>query len=129
MTTESVAVRRGVPEGAAARVAEPYWEAFGGKLGLALGPPEAGRRFIAGHPHTDRAVTALSGGEGGEGGSRGRVVGVAGFQPAGRGLVGGSGWTWSRRTRGPGSRTSATGSGRSGCDARPGCGTCWDSGV
>ncbi|MEV7562358.1 hypothetical protein [Streptomyces sp. NPDC089795] len=56
MTTESVEVRRGVPEGAAARVAELY------------GPPEAGRRFIAGHLHADRAVTALSGGEGGEGG-------------------------------------------------------------
>lgn len=38
MTTESVEVRRGLPEGAAARVAELYWEAFAGKLGLALGP-------------------------------------------------------------------------------------------
>ncbi|MFD5408794.1 GNAT family N-acetyltransferase [Streptomyces nojiriensis] len=81
MTTESVEVRRGLPEGAAARVAELYWEAFGGKLGLALGPAEAGRRFIAGHLHEDRAVTALSG--------DGRVVGVAGYQLAGRGLVGG----------------------------------------
>ncbi|WP_327263547.1 GNAT family N-acetyltransferase [Streptomyces sp. NBC_01232] len=86
MTTESVEVRRGLPEGAAARVAELYWEAFAGKLGLALGPPEAGRRFIAGHLHADRAVTALSGGAGDE---DGRVVGVAGYQLAGRGLVGG----------------------------------------
>ncbi|KOU37217.1 GNAT family N-acetyltransferase [Streptomyces sp. WM6368] len=84
MTTESVEVRRGVPEGAAARVAELYWEAFAGKLGVALGPAAAGRRFIAEHLHADRAVTALSGG--GEGG---RVVGVAGYQLAGRGLVGG----------------------------------------
>ncbi len=92
MTTESVEVRRGLPEGAAARVAELYWEAFGGKLGRALGPAEAGRRFIAGHLHPDRAVTALSGAEGaegGEGGEGGRVVGVAGYQLAGRGLVGG----------------------------------------
>ncbi|MFG2990879.1 GNAT family N-acetyltransferase [Streptomyces sp. NPDC048257] len=96
MTTESVEVRRGVPEGAAARVAELYWEAFAGKLGLALGPAEAGRRFIAGHLHADRAVTALSGGEGDEGGDGckgagggARVVGVAGYQLAGRGLVGG----------------------------------------
>ncbi|WP_030754967.1 MULTISPECIES: GNAT family N-acetyltransferase [unclassified Streptomyces] len=89
MTTESVEVRRGLPEGAAARVAELYWEAFGGKLGRALGPPETGRRFIAGHLHADRAVTALSGGEGDGGGSGGRVVGVAGYQLAGRGLVGG----------------------------------------
>ncbi|MFD7398349.1 GNAT family N-acetyltransferase [Streptomyces virginiae] len=86
MTTESVEVRRGLPEGAAARVAELYWEAFGEKLGRALGPPEAGRRFIAGHLHADRAVTALSGGGGDP---DGRVVGVAGYQLAGRGLIGG----------------------------------------
>ncbi len=79
MTTKSMEVRRGVPEGAAARVAE-LWEAFGRKLGRALGPAEAGRLFIAGHLHADRAVTALSGG---------RVVGVAGYQLGGRGLVGG----------------------------------------
>ncbi|MEU9106798.1 GNAT family N-acetyltransferase [Streptomyces xanthophaeus] len=83
MTTESVELRRGVPEGAAERVAELYWEAFGGKLGAALGPAQAGRRFIAGHLHPDRAVTALSGGP------DGRVVGIAGYQLAGRGLVGG----------------------------------------
>ncbi|MEU9158824.1 GNAT family N-acetyltransferase [Streptomyces sp. NPDC048424] len=73
---------REVPEGAEERVAELYWEAFGGKLGTALGPAEAGRRFIAGHLHRDRAVTARSDGDG-------RVVGVAGYQLAGRGLVGG----------------------------------------
>lgn len=81
MTTEkNTEVRRGVPEGAGERVAELYWEAFGGKLGAALGPADAGRRFIAGHLHTDRAVSVLSGG---------RLVGVAGYHLAGRGLVGG----------------------------------------
>ncbi|MFG2982684.1 GNAT family N-acetyltransferase [Streptomyces sp. NPDC048258] len=80
MTTESVDVLREVPQGAEARVAELYWEAFGGKLGAALGPPEAGRRFVAGHLHRDRAAVAVTGG---------RVVGVAGYQLAGRGLVGG----------------------------------------
>ncbi|MFB7469215.1 GNAT family N-acetyltransferase [Streptomyces sp. NPDC056224] len=80
MTTESVDVRRAAPRGAEERVAELYWEAFSGKLGAALGPAEAGRRFIAGHLHRDRAVVAVSGG---------RVVGVAGYQLAGRGLVGG----------------------------------------
>ncbi|MER6314566.1 GNAT family N-acetyltransferase [Streptomyces sp. NPDC001581] len=73
---------REVPDGAEERVAELYWEAFGGKLGTALGPAEAGRRFIARHLHRDRAVTALSDEDG-------RVVGVAGYQLAGRGLVGG----------------------------------------
>ncbi|MFD3550700.1 GNAT family N-acetyltransferase [Streptomyces goshikiensis] len=74
-------LRRGVPEGAEERVAELYWEAFGAKLGAALGPAGAGRRFIAAHLHHDRAVTALD--------EAGRVVGVAGYQLAGRGLVGG----------------------------------------
>ncbi|OKK18350.1 molybdopterin-guanine dinucleotide biosynthesis protein MobC [Streptomyces sp. CB00455] len=78
MTTTT---RRGLPRGAEERVAELYWEAFGGKLGAALGPAGTGRRFIAEHLNADRGVTALS--------DDGRVVGVAGFQLAGRGLVGG----------------------------------------
>ncbi|MET9605131.1 GNAT family N-acetyltransferase [Streptomyces sp. NPDC006512] len=83
MTTESgrTRVRRGVPEGAEERVAELYWEAFGRKLGAALGSAAAGRRFIAAHLHRDRALTALA--------EDGRVLGVAGYQLAGRGLVGG----------------------------------------
>ncbi|MFJ3836370.1 GNAT family N-acetyltransferase [Streptomyces sp. NPDC090054] len=83
MTTESgsVEVRRGVPEGAEERVAELYWEAFGRKLGAALGPAPAGRRFIASHLHRDRALSALD--------EAGQVLGVAGYQLAGRGLVGG----------------------------------------
>ncbi|MFD3541636.1 GNAT family N-acetyltransferase [Streptomyces sp. NPDC058662] len=80
MTTERVDILRGLPEGAGARVAELYWEAFGAKLGAALGPAAAGRGYLAEHLHADRAVTALSGG---------RVVGVAGYQLAGRGLIGG----------------------------------------
>ncbi|MCX5196119.1 GNAT family N-acetyltransferase [Streptomyces sp. NBC_00249] len=83
MTTESgsTEVRRGIPDGAGERVAELYWEAFGAKLGAALGPAEAGRRFIAAHLHPDRALTAVS--------DDGRLLGVAGYQLAGRGLVGG----------------------------------------
>ncbi|MFD3549521.1 GNAT family N-acetyltransferase [Streptomyces sp. NPDC058655] len=81
MTTESVNVRRGVPEGAEERVAELYWEAFGRKLGAALGPEGDGRRFIAAHLNADRAVSAVSG--------DGRLVGVAGYHLAGRGLTGG----------------------------------------
>lgn len=75
-----VEVRRGVPEGAEARVAELYWAAFGRKLGPALGPPDAARTFIARHLRHDRGVTALLDGE---------VVGVAGFQLGGRALIGG----------------------------------------
>ncbi|GAA4656708.1 GNAT family N-acetyltransferase [Streptomyces chumphonensis] len=75
-----IVIGREVPAGAEERVAELYWEAFGRKLGPALGPPEAGRRFLAAHLHRDRAVVALVGGA---------VVGVAGYQLDGRGLTGG----------------------------------------
>ncbi|MFE5711012.1 GNAT family N-acetyltransferase [Streptomyces sp. NPDC056501] len=73
-------VRRGVPEGGAARVAALYWEAFGRKLGAALNPPDKARAFLATHLHHDRAVTALVDGE---------VAGVAGYHLDGRGLLGG----------------------------------------
>ncbi|MEU9026273.1 GNAT family N-acetyltransferase [Streptomyces sp. NPDC048383] len=76
-----IEVRRGVPEGAEERVAELYWEAFDRKLGAALGPAPEGRRFIASHLHRDRALTAVD--------EAGGVLGVAGYQLAGRGLVGG----------------------------------------
>ncbi|UNZ21287.1 GNAT family N-acetyltransferase [Streptomyces sp. 891-h] len=77
----AVAVRSGVPRGAEQRVAELYWEAFGRKLGAALGPAEQGRTFIADHLHHDRAAVALAPGD--------RVVGVAGYQFGGRALTGG----------------------------------------
>ncbi|MEI5101135.1 GNAT family N-acetyltransferase [Streptomyces sp. PmtG] len=73
-------VRRGVPDGAEARVAALYWEAFGRKLGPGLNPPDAGRAFIARHLHHDRGVVATDGD---------RVVGVAGYQLGGRALTGG----------------------------------------
>ncbi|MFF8838030.1 GNAT family N-acetyltransferase [Streptomyces sp. NPDC015130] len=78
MTT--TVVRRGVPEGGAARVAALYWEAFGRKLGPALDPPDKARAFLAAHLHHDRGVTALLDGE---------VAGVAGYRLGGRGLLGG----------------------------------------
>ncbi|MEU9293735.1 GNAT family N-acetyltransferase [Streptomyces sp. NPDC048266] len=76
------AIRRGVPSGAEERVASLYWEAFGRKLGAALGPADDGRAFIARHLHHDRAAVALAPGGG-------PVVGVAGYRLGGRGLVGG----------------------------------------
>ncbi|MCX5582784.1 GNAT family N-acetyltransferase [Streptomyces erythrochromogenes] len=78
----AVVIGRGVPRGAEEQVAELYWEAFGRKLGAALGPPERGRAFIAGHLHHDRAAVALT--PGGD-----RVVGVAGYRLGGRALTGG----------------------------------------
>lgn len=73
---------RGIPEGAEQQVAALYWEAFGRKLGSALGPPDKGRAFLAAHLHHDRGIAVLDG--------TGRVVGVAGYDLAGRGLTGGS---------------------------------------
>ncbi|MFE7116174.1 GNAT family N-acetyltransferase [Streptomyces sp. NPDC057654] len=73
---------RGIPEGAERQVAALYWEAFGRKLGSALGPPAKGRAFLAAHLHRDRGITALD--------DAGRVVGVAGYHLAGRALMGGS---------------------------------------
>ncbi|MFF2776097.1 GNAT family N-acetyltransferase [Streptomyces sp. NPDC058052] len=78
----TTAIRRGVPRGSEERVADLYWDAFGRKLGAALGPAGRGRAFIARHLHHDRAVVAVaSPGE--------HVVGVAGYQLGGRGLTGG----------------------------------------
>ncbi|GLZ80136.1 molybdopterin-guanine dinucleotide biosynthesis protein MobC [Actinorhabdospora filicis] len=73
-------IHRGVPPGTIPQVADLYWSAFARKLGPALGPPHLGRRFIAEHLDPDRAVVALD---------RDRVLGVAGYQLAGRALVGG----------------------------------------
>ncbi|MGV9943489.1 GNAT family N-acetyltransferase [Streptomyces sp. NPDC003401] len=79
--TGAVTCLRGVPEGAERQVAALYWEAFGRKLGPALGPPDTGRAFIARHLHHDRCVAAVVGGE---------VVGAAGYQLGGRALTGGT---------------------------------------
>ncbi|MFJ6528700.1 GNAT family N-acetyltransferase [Streptomyces longwoodensis] len=78
--TGAVTCRRGVPEGSEGEVAALYWDAFGRKLGPALGPPDTGRAFIAAHLNHDRGVTALA---------DGKVVGVAGYRLGGRALTGG----------------------------------------
>ncbi|MFF0445784.1 GNAT family N-acetyltransferase [Streptomyces sp. NPDC004609] len=75
-------LHRGIPEGAERQVAALYWEAFGRKLGAALGPPEKGRAFLASHLHHDRGIAALD--------AEGGIVGVAGYDLAGRSLTGGS---------------------------------------
>jgi ribosomal protein S18 acetylase RimI-like enzyme len=74
-------IRRGLPPDARRRAAELYWEAFGRKLGAALGPPEAGIAFIAEHLNADRAIAAVQDGV---------LVGVAGYAHGGRGFTGGS---------------------------------------
>jgi ribosomal protein S18 acetylase RimI-like enzyme len=76
-----VTVLRSIPAGAERRAAELYWDAFGRKLGPALGPADKAMPFLAAHLNADRAVCALLDGQ---------LVGLAGYQLGGRGLTGGS---------------------------------------
>ena len=62
-------------------VAALYWEAFGGKLGRALGPRGKALRFLEGVLSPDHAVCALDG--------DGALLGVAGFKTRDGALVGG----------------------------------------
>ncbi len=62
-------------------IAALYWEAFGQKLGRALGPRDRALRFIEGVLSPDHAVCAWDEG--------GRLLGVAGFKTGDGALVGG----------------------------------------
>lgn len=76
-----VEVLREVPQRNRGRAAELYWDAFGRKLGPALGPAARGIEFLTTHLNPDRGVCAVV---------DGRLVGLAGYQHAGRALMGGS---------------------------------------
>lgn len=69
--------------GSQRRAAELYWEAFGRKLGPALGSADKGTEFLAAHLNADRAVSVVLGGR------LMRLIGVAGYQYADRALLGG----------------------------------------
>lgn len=62
-------------------IAALYWEAFGQKLGRALGPRDRALRFIEGVLSPDHAVCAWD--------EDGRLLGVAGFKTYQGSLVGG----------------------------------------
>ncbi|TNC74198.1 GNAT family N-acetyltransferase [Rubellimicrobium roseum] len=62
-------------------IAALYWEAFGQKLGRALGPRDRALRFIESVLSPDHAVCAWA--------EDGRLLGVAGFKTAQGALVGG----------------------------------------
>ncbi|MDJ1131730.1 GNAT family N-acetyltransferase [Streptomyces iconiensis] len=78
--TGAVTLRRGLPPGTERRAAELYWEAFGRKLGSALGPTDKAVPFLAAHLNPDRAVCALR---------AGRLLGLVGYQHEGRALTSG----------------------------------------
>lgn len=62
-------------------IAALYWEAFGEKLGHALGPRDRALRFIEGVLSPDHAVCAWD--------DKGNLLGVAGFKTPDGSLVGG----------------------------------------
>ena len=62
-------------------VAALYWDAFGAKLGRALGPRERALDFVARVASPDHAICAHD--------AAGRLLGVAGFRDATGSLVGG----------------------------------------
>ena len=83
----------GIPRRDRDEAAALYWEAFGDKLGLSLGPKYRAMRFITSVLRHDHGVCAHD--------ETGRLVGVAGFKTVHGALVGGNfhdmrmvyGWT------------------------------------
>ena len=81
--TGAVRVSRGFRDADRPALAALYWEAFGDKLGVALGPRAKGLRFVASVASPGHALCAWDEG--------GRLIGVAGFKTREGALVGG-GW-------------------------------------
>ena len=72
---------KGFPDSARPAIAALYWEAFGQKLGRALGPPDRALPFIERVLSPDHAVCAWD--------EDGHLLGVAGFKTYEGSLVGG----------------------------------------
>lgn len=71
-----VTIGRGLPDPLRAEAAVLYWQAFGGKLGLVMGPDARAHRFLERVMRGDHAFVALD--------DKGRLLGLAGFKtPAG----------------------------------------------
>lgn len=71
----------GLPDALRPAAAELYWQAFGGKLGLVLGPWPLARRFLLRVMRPDQVIIAL--------GPDGRLLGIAGFRTAEGGFAAG----------------------------------------
>ena len=71
----------GLPENQRSRAAALYWEAFGPKLRVPLGPREKGLAFVERVLRPDHAISALD--------RDGRLIGVAGFKTTEGAFVGG----------------------------------------
>ena len=62
----------GLPEPLRADAARLYWQAFGGKLGLVMGPEARALRFLHRAIRADQVIVALD--------AQGRLLGIAGFK-------------------------------------------------
>jgi len=76
-----VKITVGIPRADQAEVSALYWEAFGKKLGFALGPKYQALRFIGDVLRPDHGICAHD--------ERGRLLGIAGFKTRKGALVGG----------------------------------------
>jgi ribosomal protein S18 acetylase RimI-like enzyme len=78
----TITIQHGLPAHLLADAAALYWQAFGGKLGHVMGPPDKALRFLARVIRRDHAFVALDG--------SGALIGMAGYKtPAGNFAGGG----------------------------------------
>ena len=78
-----IALQLGLPEALRADAARLYWQAFGTKLGVVLGPEPRALRFLARVMKADQVITAL--------GPDGGLLGIAGFKTPHGGFAAGQG--------------------------------------
>lgn len=74
-------IQNGIPTGAEAQAAALYWEAFGEKLGIAMGPRKKGIAYIRRVLDPSHAISAID--------DTGNLLGVVGFKTFKGALVGG----------------------------------------
>jgi ribosomal protein S18 acetylase RimI-like enzyme len=78
----AIVIEQGFPDADRDRIAALYWEAFGEKLGRAMGPRPKALQFFAGALNPGHAICARD--------SDGALLGVAGFKTPDGALVGGT---------------------------------------
>ena len=78
----TVRILRGLPRELREAAAELYWQAFGGKLGMVMGPEDRALRFLCRAIRGDHAIIALS--------DEGELLGLAGFKTAEGAFAGGT---------------------------------------
>ena len=69
-----ITVQLGLPEHLRADAARLYWQAFGGKLGLVMGPQDRALRFLVRVIRADQVIIACN--------TQGQLLGIAGFKTA-----------------------------------------------